>query len=455
MFYLGLWAGKALMLIYKLINNERDDKPGLLAYRFDNQILKKLKKPKLTVVVTGTNGKTTTSSLITDLLRENGLKVAYNDWGANTIAGHIRCLLGAVNIFNKPIVDAVVLEADERTSNESFPAINPDYIVVTNICRDSIRRNAYPSYIKSIMTEAINSVPNAKLILNADDPLSSFIDCKNEKVYFSIEKEYDGVRSYNAEDFKICPKCYSEVKYIYQHYRHIGKFKCPKCGFESKKSKYIANDIDFNNRVFKINYDNVRVSSPMISDSIFNVYNLMSVYTFGKSYGFDDELIIDSFKKIKVPELRENREIVKGIELAMQMTKGQNVSASSVVFEYLNKEEKDCEVVMVLNEAYGNMDETETVTWLYETDFEFLKKDNIKKIIVGSNKYLDYKMRLLLAGIDEEKIVCVKDEYETYKYVDIGSIEKVYVLYEVDCYTKGRTIMNNIKKRIEDEINED
>ena len=102
-FFLGLWAGKFLMLINKIKGDERDDRPGLLAYRFTSKILKRLAKPKLTIVVTGTNGKTTTSSLITDLLREEGLKVAYNDWGANTLAGHIRCLLGAVNIFNKPI----------------------------------------------------------------------------------------------------------------------------------------------------------------------------------------------------------------------------------------------------------------------------------------------------------------------------------------------------------------
>ena len=192
-FYLGLWAGKFLMYIDKLRNNERDDKAGLLAYRFSNKILKKLAKPKLTIVVTGTNGKTTTSSLITDILRKEGLKVAYNDWGANTLAGHIRCLLGAVDIFNRPIVDAVVLEGDEKTSNVTFPEIDPDFIIVTNICRDSIRRNAYPSYILSNLTEAINSVPDAKVILNADDPLSSFIICSNKKYFYSIEKEYDRV----------------------------------------------------------------------------------------------------------------------------------------------------------------------------------------------------------------------------------------------------------------------
>ena len=447
-FYLGLWAGKFLMFIDKLRNNERDDRPGLLAYRFTSKILKKLAKPKLTIVVTGTNGKTTTSSLITDLLRKEGMKVAYNDWGANTIAGHIRCLLGAVNIFNKPIVDAVVLEADERTSDESFPDIEPDYIVVTNICRDSIRRNAYPSFITSILTKAINSVPDAKVIMNADDPLSSFIECGNEKYFYSIEKEYDGVRSYMADDFSVCPRCYEKVDYLYQHYRHIGKFICPKCGLKSKDSDFTGFELNIKKKYMKIRYEDVLLKVPLISDSIFNAYNVMAVYAFANVYGLTDEDIIGHFETLKVPKLRENRSEVRDIEIAMQMTKGQNVSASSTVFEYLSKEEKDIEAILVLNEAYGNVDETETVTWLYETDFEYLNRENIKKIVVGSNKYLDYKVRLLLAGIPEEKIVCVEDEYETYKYVSTSGIDKIYILYEVDCYTKAKTIIDNVKNRI-------
>lgn len=450
-FYLGLWAGKFLMYIDKLRNNERDDKAGLLAYRFSNKILKKLAKPKLTIVVTGTNGKTTTSSLITDLLRKEGLKVAYNDWGANTIAGHIRCLLGAVDIFNRPIVDAVVLEADERTSDEAFPDIDPDYIVVTNICRDSIRRNAYPSFITNILKKAINSVPNAKVIFNADDPLSSFIGCSNESYFYSIEKDYDGVRTYMADDFSVCPECYSKVDYLYQHYRHIGKFVCPKCGLRSIEADFVGFDLDIKNKFMKIKYDDVLLKVPLISDSIFNAYNIMAVYAFANVFGLEDDVIVEHFESLKVPVVRENRSKVKDIEIAMQMTKGQNVSASSVVFEYLSKEEKDIEAILILNEAYGNVDETETVTWLYETDFEYLKRDNIKKIIVGSNKYLDYKVRLLLAGIPEEKIICIEDEYETYKYVSTKGIDKIYILYEVDCYTKAKVIIDKVKDRIIEE----
>ena len=104
-FFLGLWAAKFLMLIYKIRGIEKNDRPGLLAYRFCDNFIKYISKPKLVIGVTGTNGKTTVSSLITDILRLDGKTVSYNDWGANNLAGHTRCLLDAVTIFNKPRKD--------------------------------------------------------------------------------------------------------------------------------------------------------------------------------------------------------------------------------------------------------------------------------------------------------------------------------------------------------------
>ena len=89
-------------------------------------------------------------------------KVAYNDWFANNLAGHARCLLDAVTIFNRPRRDVAILEMDELSLPETLPYAGVDYLIVTNICRDSIRRNAYPSFIKSKIEEAINKKFNQK-----------------------------------------------------------------------------------------------------------------------------------------------------------------------------------------------------------------------------------------------------------------------------------------------------
>ena len=146
-FFIALWASKFAAWVYKLRGQERNDRPGLLACKICPDFLARINKPGLVIAITGTNGKTTTSTLVTDKLRDAGYTVSFNDWGANLSAGFCFNLMRAVNIFNKPRMDASVLEADEKSLADAMTMIKPDFILVTNICKDSLRRNGHPEYI--------------------------------------------------------------------------------------------------------------------------------------------------------------------------------------------------------------------------------------------------------------------------------------------------------------------
>ena len=115
------------------------------------------------------------------------------------------------------------------------------------------------------------------------------------------------------------------------------------------------------------------------------------------------------------------------------------------------KEPSIKEVVLLLDEVQDRNHPSETVTWLYETDYEFLNSPNIRKIIVGGHMYLNHKLRLLLAGIDESRIVCVEDEADIVDHVDRSGIEKVYVLFEIDYVTKARNMRDRIVERAKEE----
>ena len=103
--------------------------------------------------------------------------------------------------------------------------------------------------------------------------------------------------------------------------------------------------------------------------------------------------------------------------------------------------------MLLLDELQDRNHPSETLTWLYETDYEFLNSPNIKKIIVGGHMYLNHKLRLLLAGIDENRIVCVEDEADIVEHVDTSGIEKVYVLFEIDYVTKAKNMRDRIVER--------
>ena len=75
----------------------------------------------------------------------------------------------------------------------------------------------------------------------------------------------------------------------------------------------------------------------------------------------------------------------------MQVAKGQNGSSASTIFEHISKMKENIEVVLLLNDKGCVRDKSETVTWIYETDFFFLNKQNIKRIIAGTENKLSFK----------------------------------------------------------------
>lgn len=448
-FFIALWAAKFYLFISKLLGKSRDDKAGLLAYRFDDNFLKHLNKPKIVIGVTGTNGKSTVSSLVNDIFKLENKKTAYNDWFANNLAGHARCLLDAVTIFNRPRKDVAVLEMDEMTLEDTMPYANLSYLIITNISRDSIRRNAYPSFIASKIKSALDKSLQTKLIINANDPILASIDIKNECIYYGLTKTKNEITNYNADDFPVCPKCFSKIEYEYQHYRHIGKFYCPNCHFKMKNIDYTGDNIDYKNMTFDVIKNKKAKKFNLISPSIFNIFNTLSVIALFKEIGCSDENLNNYLKNVKIPISREDNIKICDKEICLQIAKGQNVSATSTVFEHISKMKENIELVLILNEVGCVKDKTETITWLYETDFKFLNKPNIKKIIVGSYLGADYKIAMIMDGVDENKIIIAKDEEDTVNYVTFEGIEKIIILYEVEFITGSKKIRDEISKKLE------
>ena len=110
---------------------------------------------------------------------------------------------------------------------------------------------------------------------------------------------------------------------------------------------------------------------------------------------------------------------------------------------------ENIELVLILNEVGCVKDKTETITWLYETDFSFLNKPNIKKIVVGSYLGTDYKIAMILAGVDPKKIVLADDEMDTVNYVTFEDVQKIVILYEVEFITGSKKVRDKIVEKLE------
>ena len=446
-FYIALWASKLMMAVYKIMGDTKNDLPGLLASKICPNFLKLIKKPALTITVTGTNGKTTTSTLINDFLRSAGLTTSFNDWGANMQAGYSVNLIRAVNLLNKPVVDCSILEADELTLDELMPWIKPDYLLVTNICKDSLRRNGHPENIYNHIEHTLRQLgDHTTAILNANDPISSELGKDSKRVYFGMADTMRNPFENLGKDIAICPRCGGKLIYTYRHYRHIGKFRCEKCDFQTPHSKYFGEFVDFENRTMTISGHEY----PLISDTIFHAFNVLSAIAVLRELGYGENEISSFLATQKVTDIRESCVEYNGIEYYTFAAKSQNVSAASTVFEYMAKEPSDKDVVLLMDEVQDKNHPTETLSWLYETDYEFLNDPKIKRVIVGGHMYLNHKLRLLLAGLPEDRIVAVEDEADIPLYVDQSGIKKVYVLYETDCVSKAVNMRDSIVRYVKE-----
>ena len=182
-FLLALWLAKLSVPALKITRHNGTDFPGSLALKLCPDFLRYVGKPGTIIAVTGTNGKTTVSNLLTDILEEDGKKVLSNRSGSNITSGISTALLRGCDLLGRAkSYDMAVLEVDERASVRIFPYVKPDYVVVTNLTRDSIMRNAHPGYIADILTRSIPQT--AAMILNADDLITCGVAPENRRVYF-------------------------------------------------------------------------------------------------------------------------------------------------------------------------------------------------------------------------------------------------------------------------------
>ena len=150
-FLIAMLAAKCALLLLKLLKRTASYTPGYVALKIFPDFLGSLKMPKTVICVTGTNGKTTTSNLLADVLRDCGYKVTNNSAGSNVQAGVATALLADSDLFGNPKNEIAVLEVDERSSIKVYSYISPDYLVCNNIMRDSLKRNAHTDFIVYII----------------------------------------------------------------------------------------------------------------------------------------------------------------------------------------------------------------------------------------------------------------------------------------------------------------
>lgn len=334
---------------------------------------------------------------------------------------------------NRSRFDFAVFEVDERSSLLIYKYVKPDYLLITNLFRDSVKRNAHTEFISGILNDAIPD--ETTLILNADDLISGRIKPRNQRVYFGIDPLAGELQQRDSiiQDLRSCPACGAPVQFEFQRYHHIGRVRCA-CGFSSPAPDYAVSAVEYGRACMTVRDNGGEEQYHLVNNSIFNIYNEVAVIALLRVLGLDAEKIRASMEKIQITDTRYVEQYAGGVKLVAHIAKGQNPIACSRVFEYVSREPGDKVVFIMVDDIYDNKDTSENLTWIYETDFEFLNRDSIRRIYVGGPRSQDYRLRMLLAGIPDERITAFRHERDFLKYADLSGVDSVYILYDLYQY---------------------
>ena len=392
---------------------------GRIVLKISPDFLKKCNKYiKTKINVTGTNGKTTTSGLITHLIKKSGASVINNAMGANMLTGVVNALSVSLNPFVK--TDYSVIESDEAYLSKIYDQFDADYLVVTNLFRDQLDRYGELATTKRLIQDGINKKPDIKLLLNADDPLVASFEGKN-KIFYGIENVYyadESLKSKSStEETFNCP-CGKALKYEKKFFAQQGHYYC-ECGYRRPEPEYKA-DVT----LYK-DYSILNIACPSETDKtyeiplvgLYNAYNALAAIALCLELGIEDiEKHLSSFK---VAFGRSEVKYLNGKRTLIQLIKNP-IGANEV----LKTVSKDSNLLIIINDNYAD---GRDVSWLWDAEFETLSK-NEHEIVVSGIRANDMALRLKYAGIPECQIKIIPEIKKAVEYISHSADNEITIL---------------------------
>ncbi len=408
--------------------------PGRIARKIHPLILAELigQTKKDIIVVTGTNGKTTTAGFISGILNSADNTVAHNKMGANMLPGITCAIIDNASLTGKMDKDYTLLEIDEAYCTKAVDEFAPDLFLVTNLFRDQLDRYGELDTTAKKIREAIEKTAakkRVKVALNADDPIVSFI-CKDvdnvDTLFYGFEKIQFLNQESNiagAKEVAAC-SCGCKLEYKKIFYGHVGHYNCG-CGKHRPDVEVIANaTIDINHTDLNIFSEetgefNVRLNMP----GLYNAYNALGAIAVAIDLKISKEKIIEGLNNYNTIFGRAETKLINGKITLIQLIKNP-IGATEVLRTV--REDKNNKLLIIINDDYAD---GRDVSWLWDANFELLNKYD-KQVVTSGIRAGDMAVRLKYAGISSKNIYIEENIKKAVKHCidNINEGEKLYIL---------------------------
>ena len=380
-------------ILCKILHKDNGNMLGKIVKKLSPDILKSIKIDCPVIAVTATNGKTTTNNAIRYMLEQNGKKVVSNREGNNMETGIITALIKNCTLTGKIKADFVTFEVDESYVPIVFKKIPLNTLVVLNFFRDQLDRNGEVESLILKINEFLKTY-DGNLVLNNDDPNVARLGRANENnknvYYFSVDKyKYATEEQSEAGEGKFCPFDKTRLEYEYYQYSHIGKFKCPKCGYGEENLYTKVENVDLDAKTFK----EEDISYEFLANNIYTIYNYAAVISVAKLYDLDAK---EAIKTFKLDNGRAENVKINGCETIINLAK--NPTGANVSLRTLNEDKEEKELLFVLND---NSADGRDVSWIWDINFNV---QNVTRIVTAGTRAYDMAIRIKTSGFDANKI---------------------------------------------------
>jgi UDP-N-acetylmuramyl tripeptide synthase len=383
--------------------------PGKVLMRLEPGAISELSSrlPRGSVVISATNGKTTTAAMVASVLARAGVPIVHNRAGANMAGGVASTLLAAARGRGRIDGELGLFEIDEFWLDRIDRELAPRGILLGNLFRDQLDRYGELDAIADrwAAVAAGAGARKASLVLNADDPLIADLGRAAANVtYFGVEDRSMAVpEMQHASDSKHCRRCGAAYVYDVVYLGHLGIYRCPSCGAERPVPAVAAESIALDGTrgsSFELVTPAGRARVELPLPGLYNVYNALgaAALCLGLGVGIELGVVVAGLGSVQAAFGRAERIAVGDVEIQTLLVK--NPAGANEVLRTLVLEPSELDLLAILNDRTADGHD---VSWVWDADFEMLA-DRVRRVTCAGTRAAELAVRLKYAGVPAERL---------------------------------------------------
>ena len=399
----GLLAARATGAAARLAGRGGTSLPGKVLMRAEPRAIARLaaRLPRGSVVISATNGKTTTAAMVASILGRTGARLVHNRAGAN-MAGGVAAALAA----NRG--DMGLFEVDEFWLGPVASELAPRAVLLGNLFRDQLDRYGELEIIADRWAEIVAGLPESTaLVLNADDPLVADLGRHRDALYFGVEDDALALPELqHASDSKHCRRCGHAYAYEAAYLAHLGRYACPNCGARRPRPQISASAVELHgirSAAFTLTAPEGtrRIEIPL--PGLYNVYNALAAAALCLRLGVPLDEVAAGLAAVEPAFGRAETIQLGGRPTSILLVK--NPAGANEVLRTLALEGTELDLFGVLNDRTAD---GRDVSWVWDADWEIVAP-RVRRLTCSGTRAAELALRLKYAGVDSGRLEVVED----------------------------------------------